>query len=605
MTAIIANLEKNADVQQQDNQYFSECQAEINKFIGSYDIIKKYSKPYNDGYAVRAGSEVTILNHEGIDVKLTVQQDPNDVKRYYLVSVDNNTILNEFDFVSTLTGLVGEELYQKINIDFRLGIDFDELEANKRLADEALVDSNTVADAEAVDPSKDSEPIDEEQTTESKTESQNFSSSPPNDTSKTKIKWKPKTKFPWFIFPKSFRDMIREGNMQNYLPTEFLAAGALFIASIAIGTSVCIRLKRTWVEYPGMFIVLVAAQGQAKSPSLKLMNQPLKDKDRKDFLDYLKAKDEYNKLTDEEKKEKQPPMPKQTFIDDFTFEAFCPIMEQNYRGVGIVSDEFMGLLNTFSRYRKGNDTEVLLKIFNQETIKVNRVGKDPINIDKPFASIIGGIQWDRLRGLGGEERNNNGFLDRLLYVPLLNKPASKWNEDEIPIDVIKRYGETISRLFEINKYSREPIEMIWSLSAKELWWKWFDKMEEIKFADKGGIISRLIPKIQIYVSRFALVLELSFRADQNDCLDLTLNNEIGARSLRYAIKLGEYFLRSSQQIFDKLKNKIDPKVKRELIINLHEKGFSIRDISEIVDIPHSTVYDWIKASGQKIYEDQQ
>ena len=92
----------------------------------------------------------------------------------------------------------------------------------------------------------------------------------------------------------------------------------------------------------------------------------------------------------------------------------------NPRGVTMYQDELSAWLLGMNQYKSGgNDEENWISSWSGVPIIVDRKGQDgeiPIMARRPFASVTGGIQPDKLHLLRRFVEVRDGFIDR---VPLL------------------------------------------------------------------------------------------------------------------------------------------------------------------------------------------
>ncbi|MHB1126797.1 MAG: DUF3987 domain-containing protein [Bacillota bacterium] len=76
-----------------------------------------------------------------------------------------------------------------------------------------------------------------------------------------------------------------------------------------------------------------------------------------------------------------------------TTEALSEILYHNPRGVTLVNDELTAWIFGLNQYKAwhGNDRQIYLSFWSGATAKINRKGKPPLVIPRPFIAVTGAI----------------------------------------------------------------------------------------------------------------------------------------------------------------------------------------------------------------------
>ena len=83
----------------------------------------------------------------------------------------------------------------------------------------------------------------------------------------------------------------------------------------------------------------------------------------------------------------------------------------------ILVDEIMGMFNSANRYNNGQLIEQLLSAWSNGAIDVTRVSNPiPIHIENPCINMVGTTQTRRVHELLKKGYEDNGLLDRILFV---------------------------------------------------------------------------------------------------------------------------------------------------------------------------------------------
>ncbi|GEM_PF-388873 len=410
--------------------------------------------------------------------------------------------------------------------------------------------------------------------------------------------------FPVFVFPDAIQNIIFSANETLKFPVDYLSASILFAASVAIGNSVKIKVKTGWSENALLYLAIVGRAGINKSHPLSFALDPLFDIDKLNFKAYETEYTKYEQLaelTTKERKElgeEKPMKPdlKQMIVSDFTPEALNEVHNANKRGLGLYKDELAGWINEFNRYHKGGDQQFWLSNWSGKAIKVNRKSSKPIFIAKPFISVCGTIQTAILDELSKDKMNKNGFTDRILFVfpDDLKKPY--FDENEIPQNLIDTYKEIIIRIKNFSAGIDEDGETLFKIldfaqDAKDNFIDWqnynADLINDYKTPEP---IKSMYSKLDVYISRFALILSVLYWACGDDDL-----KSVKLKAVTGAINLVEYFRSSAIKVNHIIENatpsgNLDKKSVAKL---LHDKGIVYREIGRILGIGKSTVCNWL------------
>ena len=358
--------------------------------------------------------------------------------------------------------------------------------------------------------------------------------------------------FPIEIFPAPLMKIIVESNKALTFPMDFIASSMLFATSIAMGNKFRIRIARGYEENAVIYIGLVGRPGVNKSAPLRWALKPLFEYDRKLFAEFQKQMEVYNKTiktlrADHNTDKEEPPRPvlKKTIVSDFTQEALGQMHNDNPLGLGVYVDELVGWFRNFNRYNSGNEKEFWLQVFSGTPINVNRKTSAPISVPFPFISVGGTIQPRVLKEFGEAGKNDNGFIDRFLFVVPDNLKKPKWSEVELADEEIENWSQYIANIVEIEyKLSDDsiviPHVLPFSKSAKKLYIEWQNSYTDYINSLEDEKIASLGSKIEIYLARFALIMQI-----MKGAVGEGIASEIDEDSLWRAIKLIQYFQNSN------------------------------------------------------------
>ena len=412
-----------------------------------------------------------------------------------------------------------------------------------------------------------------------------------------------KTDFPIHIFPKPITDFFKEIETKNGFDTAYLGGSYLTVLSTLVGTNYEISINDRWSLHPTIWLALVGDSGTKKTPSIKPITAALKRINDIKYTEYLVQKT----IDNEEDKDIVTP-PKQILIQDTTYEALINALENNPKGVLLQIDELRSLFEESNQLSKS--LTKLLSIFNNEPISINRkTNGEYIKIDKPFMSILGGIQTNLFEDLLKGGRLDSGFAYRFLFVQESEKKTIGTLEN-IDRSIEKKFEDFLTNLININKTTTEiPINIKLSEEAKNRFTDWrttnHNKMVNTTIDSEKGYLS----KMEAYVVKFALLIEVS------DSIATKVSvQQITDYSIERGIELCNYFISNFTNLInstnnkkakekanneirkkcvDKAMSKLTPKSKKEICKELSNYGVKNCEIENALGIPKSGISQYI------------
>jgi len=335
--------------------------------------------------------------------------------------------------------------------------------------------------------------------------------------------------FPINSLPIKIQEIIMECNQTEKFPVDFIAASLLYGCSVAIGNS---RKAKFQNQSAVLYMAIVGNAGTNKSHPLNWAMKPLNKMDSVEYKAYeQEMKDFQNDSSDTAMK----PIWRQTIISDFTTEAVAQVHKYNQRGLGVYCDELAAWLKNFNRYNNGSSEEFWLSVWSGTPYRVNRKTAENIFNENPFISVIGTIQPKVLEQLG-QNRRENGFLDRILFIYPKNIRKTAWTMDTISKETETDWGSIIEKLMQLPL--AENNLMPFTHPASELIMNWQKKLTEFINNEKEELAG-IAAKIEQYVIRFSLILELMNYASTNEGIP----DGISIKSVECAILLAEYFFK--------------------------------------------------------------
>ena len=231
-----------------------------------------------------------------------------------------------------------------------------------------------------------------------------------------------------------------------------IAVGALAVCGAAIPDRICLRPKKHdegWHEAARLWVALVGLPSTMKSPIMSTVASPLRAIDAEMAQKNQRAMAAYNRLSKEEKQEREPPEQTRLAMQDTTIEAAQEILKDSPDGVFLYQDELSGWFGSMEKYSSARgaakDRAFWLQSWNGGLYAVNRIGRGSLLIPNLSVSILGGIQPDIIRKFA-EDSHDDGLLQRL--IPIMLRPAVV-GRDEKPSRSVGEYKSLIGRLHHI------------------------------------------------------------------------------------------------------------------------------------------------------------
>jgi hypothetical protein len=343
------------------------------------------------------------------------------------------------------------------------------------------------------------------------------------------------SEFPYQIFPKAIQYLIENANKTVGFNKEYLSAGILSTAATAIGNTTRIN-NGSYYEKPILWQCIVGRSGIGKTHPLNFAKKPLEDKDKLSYLDYKNALQVY----DQQESKCSKPKYNTHILKDFTPEKLADNLQFNEKGVIIFKDELIGWINRFDQYNKGGDQQLYLELFNGGTLSVDRVTKDPIRVEETNVNIIGGLQPKVLKNLGANNRNEDGFLARFLFVYPKNPAPFLFTGNSIEKRHVDNYINLINNL-----YDAPTRDLKTTQETNAIYMQW--QHEKVKEYHNDDFETLIQAKLQTYVWRFALILECMSQANCN-----VYSDSVSNKSMSDAIILAEYYRKNAIKVSDRM-----------------------------------------------------
>lgn len=341
--------------------------------------------------------------------------------------------------------------------------------------------------------------------------------------------------FPLNGMPNVILDCVNDLSDVYGSPKDFFSMSSLVACCAAVGKKAILDDGK-YKNYPVLWIMNVGPTGSGKSEPIKKAFKPLIQMDINFFDKYKSEIENWKKkcLTIKNTKDyPEKPVLYQTIIDDITPEALYQALG-NSGGVTLCCDELSIWFYNIGRYTKSGEVPRYLSIFDNSTFKINRVGSEPIIVDNPYMSIIGGIQPDVLDEiLELNQMKNNGLAQRFLFV-YPKQVKKKYYKTSVPnLLFLTKYNKLIYYLHN-NNFGTLTL----STDAKSEFIRFSNELTDKTNATSSDYLKSLYSKFDIHCLRIALILELIKSYSDNPVKPKVVSLE----TILYAIEICRYFI---------------------------------------------------------------
>lgn len=369
-------------------------------------------------------------------------------------------------------------------------------------------------------------------------------------------------RFPVEVFPLPVQQVITATNENLNFPIDFIGASLLYAVSVAIGNTHSVEVKKGFQQSAVLYLAIVARAGTTKSHPLSFALQPIVEQDKRTYRQYEQQRQEYEKAVSLSKKEREQqaideptkPVWQKFLLSDFTPEALAEVHKFNKRGIGVYVDELAGWFKNFNRYNKGSEMEFWLSQWSGKPINIDRKTGEPVFIPLPFISVAGTIQKGILNELAKDSRTQNGFIDRILFVIPDNIQKEYWSETDLPPVVSENWESIISNLLSLSVTNDDtlnpsPEVLKFTPEAKRVLFEWQKVNTDQSNGAESEALSGIFSKMDMYVLRFALILEMMrYACNESD------KQAVSIEAVQGAVKLVEYFKSSAVKVNSILSN---------------------------------------------------
>lgn len=294
--------------------------------------------------------------------------------------------------------------------------------------------------------------------------------------------------FPIDCLPSRLRSYVEAVAIHTQTPVDMAAGAALGVLAACLQGKVKVEGNIGHYEQTSLYIFLIAPPGSRKSAVIHAMTAAIEDYEQKynegnktamrrnkqereslqrdinRLTRQLEVK--YDTLTELELQHTQDKLaelpeikPLQIFTDDCTSESMIRLLRDNHGRMSLISAEGGAFDNIVGRYTKKPNLDVWLKGICGDTIRVDRINREPDYIRNPALSMIISAQPGVLSELMQSSLlDGRGFLARLFYINIPSAAMPKsFRSAPIPATIREDYDNLIFHLLDLSE--NEPITL--------------------------------------------------------------------------------------------------------------------------------------------------
>jgi hypothetical protein len=369
--------------------------------------------------------------------------------------------------------------------------------------------------------------------------------------------------FPIDVFPEPIKRHILDLAESLNFPQEFYAASILSTTAGAIRNNFHLLFKEGVPSIAVLYLLIVGKAGLNKSTPLARALQPLSNKEFEYDLQHKQQLASYRKNKNDGNRDAESSITQRCLINDATMEATLDILSTNQLGLTLYNDEYMGFLNSMNKYRSGDDVQKWLSIWSNKPMRIDRKKQESVLISMPFVNSVGTIQTDVLIKFIHSFKDNNGFIDRLLYATASAEVYNSWNDKKPNIKLEEEYHKLIKKITDVktcydNNGNVSPKMFRMSTDAFAKIVDWQNENTRICSSTSNPQIVGIYKKLEVYALRFTLIMAVLDYAHKCPTI---LDNErkkliATVKHVDAAIKITEYFRNSAKSIIRLVSQKI-------------------------------------------------
>lgn len=286
----------------------------------------------------------------------------------------------------------------------------------------------------------------------------------------------PLPSLPVDVLPGTLKEIVEAVAASTQTPPDLAAFSALAVLSAATRGNWEIVVKPGWEEQTALYLTALSDSGTRKSAVVRAVGGPLYAQEKAIRIagrgEYLEASAAYRILEkrakaaeDSAAKPKAAPEDEanardlarqfgeavrpaefRLLTDDTTPEKLAMMMDSQGGPMAVLTAEG-GLLGTLAgRYSDTANVDLVLKAFNAEPVRVDRVSRESLDIERPFLALGLVVQPDVIdQAATVPEFTRRGLLPRMLFArPMTTVGKRGLDAPAVPAEVTERWSRCVA-----------------------------------------------------------------------------------------------------------------------------------------------------------------
>jgi hypothetical protein len=289
-----------------------------------------------------------------------------------------------------------------------------------------------------------------------------------------------------------------------------LAMSALTALGITHETTLSMNDDGGYLVSACLWVMLVAASGEMKTPVFKEVTAPLLKLEREEFAEYQKDHDWWESA-DENARGPEPLAPSPLVHNDCTIEALGIELAKDPRGALTLRDEIPGWLGSMERYDGAGgaaaDRAAWLQARTGGSHRVGRVTRKGGLIANLSSSLLGGVQPQKLAEIKG--LTSDGLLQR--FIPVMQHKGRFGNRHTDTRAARAKYEQLV------RECHRAPATIVHlSPDAADAMWELRKYLHDLGGAMSGAsdAMANFINKLPGVAGNLTLILHIAANPDR-------------------------------------------------------------------------------------------
>lgn len=316
----------------------------------------------------------------------------------------------------------------------------------------------------------------------------------------------PRVAFPWGVLPEAIAQSLKQLGRSCATSATPLPALALSFIAAAVGRTIAIQAKESWLEPLIFWSADIRESGAGKTSPMYLLAQVLTQRQAEEHARYKLEVEVWDRMTPKERQGQTPPKKSRGyFTTNMTLEGVHADLDDHPTGgLAVLLNELSAFIGGQNQYKGGGtDRESWLALHDGKSARISRA-KGSVFIKGARVQVCGGIQPGIFRQVFGGENGQyleDGTVYRCLftYEPLCHHDLTEesWGEEHR-----RAWAETLARALDWADTQEQPCPLILTPEAQSRFFTWRNELNA-SLQDLPPRFRGFMPKAYGYALRLA------------------------------------------------------------------------------------------------------